>query len=68
MDSESKAQTFSNYFVLQFTTIDTGSEVPGQLLSNAPSLTEFLISEEKILNIIRSLNANKAHSWDDMNV
>ena len=56
LDFESKAQIFNDYFVLQCTTIDTGSEVPGQLSSNAPLLTGFLISEEKILNIICSLN------------
>ena len=68
LDFESKAQIFNDYFVLQCTTIDTGSEVPGQLLSNSPPLTEFAISDEKILNIIRSLNPNKAHGWDDISV
>ena len=68
LDFESKAQIFNDYFVLQCTTIDTGSEVRGQLLSNAPPLTEFATSEEKILNIIRSLNPNKEHGWDDISV
>ena len=35
---------------------------------NAPPLTEFAISDEKILNIIRSLNPNKAYGWDDISV
>ena len=31
-------------------------------------LTEFAISEEKILKIIRNLNSNKAHGWDGISV
>ena len=58
LDLESKAQIFNDYFVGQCTTIDTGSEVPSQLVYSAPPLTEFQISEEKILSIIRSLNPN----------
>ena len=68
LDFESKAQISNDYFVLQCTTIDTGSQVPGQILSKAPSLTDFCVSEEKLLNIISSLNPNKAHGWDDLSV
>ena len=68
LDFEFKAQIFSDHFVLQCTTIDTGSEEPGQLVSSIPLLNEFQISEEKILSIIRSLNLNKAHGWDDISV
>ena len=31
-------------------------------------LNDFVTSEEKILNIIRSLNPNKAHGWDGISV
>ena len=55
-------------FVGQCTTIGTGSEVPSQLVYSALPLTEFQISEEKILSTIRSLNPNKAHGWDDISV
>ena len=34
----------------------------------APPLSNFHISDEKILRIIRSLNPNKAHGWDDISV
>ena len=41
-------------------------------LLNVPTpssfISEFLLSEEKILNIIRSLNPNKAHGWDEISV
>ena len=68
LDFESKAHIFDDYFVRQCTTIDTGGEVPGQLLYSAPPLAKFQIAEEKILNIIRSLNPNKTHVWDDISV
>ena len=31
-------------------------------------LNDFVISEEKILKIIRSLNPNKAHGWDEISI
>ena len=31
-------------------------------------INDFDISEEKILNIIRSLNPNKAHGWDEISI
>ncbi len=61
-----KAQIFNDYFLLQCTTIDTGSEIPQDESVTATLLNEFCISEEKILKIIRSLNPNKAHGWDEI--
>ena len=68
LDFTAKAEIFNDYFIQQCTTIDTGSELPPTLVPNAPLLTDFSISDEKILNIIRSLNPNKAHGWDDISV
>ena len=31
-------------------------------------ICDFEISEQKILNVIRSLNPNKAHSWDEISI
>ena len=31
-------------------------------------ICDFEISEEKILNVIRSLNPNKAHGWDEISI
>ena len=66
MDFTEKAQIFNNHFILQCTTIDTGSEIPRNNPVNATLLTEFHLSDEKILKIIRSLNPNKAHGWDEI--
>ena len=68
MDFTEKAQIFNNHFILQCTTVDTGSEIPRNNPVNATLLTEFHLSDEKILKIIRSLNPNKAHGWDEISV
>ena len=68
LDFASKAQIFNDYFILQCTTLDTGSDVPHDLPTNCSQLAEFSISDEKILTIIRNLNPNKAHGWDEISV
>ena len=67
-DFTEKAQLFNDYFILQCTTIDTGSELPQHIPTPTSLINEFNISEEKILNIIRSLNPNKAHGWDGISI
>ena len=68
LDFSLKAQIFNDYFILQCTTLDTGSEIPNDLPVTASQLREFVISDEKILRIIRNLNPNKAHGWDEISV
>ena len=65
---DKKAQIFNDYFIQQCTTIDTGSKLPQHIPATITLLNDFVISEEKILNIIRSLNFNKAHGWDGISV
>ena len=67
-DFTEKAQLFNDYFILQCTTIDTGSEIPQQTPVTTTLINDFVISEEKILKIIRALNPNKAHRWDEISV
>ena len=67
-DFEEKAQVFNDYFILKCSTIDTGSVIPPQVQGNSVPLRDFIISEEKILNIIRSLNPNKAHGLDEISI
>ena len=67
-DFSEKAQLFNDYFILQCTTIDTGSVIPEHNPLNSTLIDIFVISEEKILNIIRALNPNKAHGWDEISV
>ena len=63
-----KAQLFNDYFILQCTTIDTGNEIPLETQRNHILINDFVISDEKILKIIRSLNPNKAHGWDEISI
>ena len=67
-DFTEKAQIFNDYFILQCTTIDTGSEIPRDTPETTTLISDFVISDEKILNIIRSLYPNKAHGWDEISV
>ena len=67
-DFTEKAQIFNDFFILQCTTIDTGSEIPQDIPLTTTLINDFAISDEKILNILRSLNPNKAHGWDEISV
>ena len=67
-DFTEKAQLFNDYFKLQGTTVDTESEIPTNFPPPSSLINDFPISDEKILNIIRSLNPNKAHVWDGISV
>ena len=68
LDFEAKADIFNDHFIQQCTTIDTGSEIPQSVVLNGPFLTDFPISDEKILKIIQSLNPKKAHGCDDISI
>ena len=57
-DFAEKAQIFNEYLILQCTFIDTGSKIPQETPLNTTMISDFVISDEKILNIIRSLNPN----------
>ena len=48
--------------------VGSGSEIPQETPVTTTMITDFVIPEEKILNIIRSLNPNKAHGWDEISV
>ena len=67
-DFTEKAQLFNDYFILQSTTIDTGSHIPQDAPVTDNMISDFVISEEKILNINRALNPNKAHGWNEISV
>ena len=50
-------------------TFETGSEIPDyDVISEASLLSNILISNEKLLKVIRALNLNKAHGWDGISV
>ena len=67
-DFAEKAQIFNDYFLLQCTPLDTGSEIPSGVNETASTVQDFSISDERMLNIIRNLNPSKAHGWDEIPV
>ena len=48
--------------------LNTGSTVPPESTLNDTPLSDICITDDKILRVIRSLNANKAHGCDDISV
>ena len=67
-DFTEKAQIFNDYFLLQCAPLDTGSELPSDLNEVTSTIQDFLVSDERILNIICNLNPSKAHRWDEIPV
>ena len=63
-----KAQIFNDYFILQCSTLHTGSEIPQNSTVNVAKLSSISITDDEILEIIRSLKPNKAHGWDNVSV
>ena len=51
-DFTEKAKIFNDYFILQCSTIETGSELPDYVPIPIARIDDFEISDEKILNII----------------
>ena len=54
--------------MLQRSAIDTGSILPNHAPVVPTASEDFIVSEDKILKISRSLNPNKAHDWNDISV
>ena len=67
-DFTEKAQIFNYYFLFQCTTINTGSRIQLNFPNPSTCISDFPVSDEKIMNIIKSLNPNKAHGWDGISV
>ena len=68
LDFTEKAEIFNEYFIQQCTAIDSGSKIPENITPSTPPLTEFTISDQKVIFIIHSLNPNKANGWDDISI
>ena len=63
-DYLNKAEMFNSYFALQCTALDGNAEVPSLHLRTPLSRSTIKISGEKILEMIRTLDPNKACGWD----
>ena len=48
--------------------VSLGSEIPNDIARNSTLIDDFVISERKVLNIIKTLNPNKAHGCDEISI
>ena len=57
---------FNSVFANQCTLINTTSTLPNFECKVTSKIENVIFNEHDILSIIRSLNSNKAHGWDDI--
>ena len=65
---ETKANIFNDHFVERCSQINNESVLPNFVSRCHSSLSDVKIIGEKILKIIRSLDPEKAHGWDDISI
>ena len=63
-DFEQKANFFNNYFASQCTPVKNGIKLQNFSYKTEKVLTSFNIKDDDILSIIKNLNVDKAHGWD----
>ena len=63
-----KANMFNNHFASQCTAIKNSSKLPNFSYKTEKRLTSFDIKDDDILLIIKNLNVNKAHGWDQLSI
>ena len=69
-DFKSKADIFNNYFSNQCSLLNNTSTLPNQSFIPIPnpSLSSIIINGDSILKLIRSLDTNKSHGYDQLSV
>ena len=63
-----KANIFNQFFARQCSLIDTNSVLPPENFITDLRLDRIVFDEAKILALIRALNVNKAHGWDEISI
>ena len=67
-DPTDKATLFNTFFAKQCTVVPTSSTLPTDGATPPFSINTINISEEKILDLIQGLNANKSHGCDNISI
>ena len=69
-DFKAKAELFNNHFSEQCSLIPNSSSLPDVMSVPLPypSLSSFTIDADMLLNLIRSLDINKSHGYDQISV
>ena len=65
-DVSEKASIFNSFFAKQCSLIETGSVLPPEQFLTNLRFDNLEFNEDKIESLIKSLNINKAHGWDDV--
>ena len=69
VDFKEKSELFNSFFAKQCTHIEPGSSLPTQLLRRTnESLNTISFTEDDILNVIKKLDASKAHGHDQISI
>ena len=61
-----KSELFNSHFAAQFTPVKNASTLPKFKYRIDRCLNSFTINENYIFLIIKNLNADKAHGWDNI--
>ena len=67
-DFHKKAELFNRHFAEQCTLVHNTSTLPVFNFETNNRLKSFDINENDLHLIIKNLNANKAHGWDDISI
>ena len=59
---------FNNYFASQCTRIKNGGKLPNLSYKTDKILTSFDVKDDDILSIIKNLNVDKTHEWDQLSI
>ena len=67
-DFTAKANILNNFFTSQCSPVVNSSTLPNFCYNMQKLITDIEIKEDDILLIIKNLNLNKAHGWDNVSV
>ena len=68
IDIIKKATIFNDFFAATCTPIHNLSSLPVFEYKTDQKISEIIISDEEIINIINSLDSSKANGWDDISI
>ena len=63
-----KADIFNDHFIKQCSIVPNSSLLPPFFFRTQARLCNFEVNQTKILQLIRKLNTNKAHGWDELSI
>ena len=63
-----KASIFNKFFAPQCTPLQNSSSLPTFYLRTDETLLSFNMNNDDIVAVIKNLNLNKSHSWDNISI